>query len=541
MFFLMQSFASAAIEDAICNEHYIYDGLKFDELSPERAEYVQGDNATIDYAITNNFGSPLVEGAFWPVVMYWGQDLSNRAEDGDVVESLSNAPIVNIQKGDKYSGSFTWKIPKDAKPGYYVVNVYFVEDRKFDVSGLSFMTSVPAKKTSFKVTGTDSGVFMLDKASTTLNGEKYGFRVPTPEVKPNAPIEIKTKLVNPNNQKVGVYYELFSWNTLDTSNGGLMDYSKDETVSDSRELTYSMPSLPVGVYVAKISAFSGEWRSVIYVRFFVKGSKAGFVWAGLDHFPLMKDDKTTLAFCFTNLASEPGNSDIKTPAKIVVRVSDDSGNMIAEETYQSPGVVAALEGKKISFTSPGQYTKLKVKAEMYDDKGVLMDDAELVYDYTKFLNIEKRFTLTAPEKAVDYASYAVEYTDRYADPLTGDLVVYLSAPDGKVVSMKEEKISGKLSGEFSLVGLADGAYTIKAIEKKESLTDKKTVVVSRPKEITSTSTTVEEVATTQREVTTTTLAADKVQSLPWGVIAVVAVVLIILLILLRGRSKGAKK
>ncbi len=537
---VMQSFVSAAVEDAVCNDYYTYAGLKFDELSPDKAGYVQGENVTLTYAITNKFGSPLVRGDFWPVVMYWGPDLSDRADDGDVVESpiYGQSGEFSIQKGDTYSGSFSWKIPKNAKPGYYVVNVYFVVDRKFDISGLSFMTSVPAKKTSFKVIGNNPAAPILDKSSTYLNGVKYGFREPIPEINENAQTDIKTKLINPDDQPVTVYYELFSWNTLDRSNGGL-NYQKVESVNDSRDLIYDVRDLPVGVYVAKISARSGDWVSVEYVRFYVKGSKAGFVWAGLDHFPLMKGDTSTLSFCFTNLASQPGDPNVKTQAKIVVSVSDDSGNKIVDETYQAKDIVASIQGKKVSFTSPGQYTKLRVKAEMYGSDGKLMDSADITYDYTTFLNIEKRLKLTAPETASDIIDYSVEYTDKYSDPLKGDVAVYLSSSEDKVVSLNEGKISGKLSGQFPVVGFAEGPYTLKVVEKSNSISDAKNVDVVNPKAIQVTTT--EEVATTQKEVTTTTIHPVTESSIPWGIIAVVVILIVLALVMLKSRKKEAKK
>ena len=515
--FFLASFAFAAVEEVACNNYYHFDGLQFREFAPEKVEYVQGDDVRFNYVIENVFGSPLVQGDVKVLIMYEGPEVVNRMEDPDLLDDLFAETDVNIQEGDKYAGSFAWKIPKKAKPGVYVAKVYFPVKRKLNIAGLTFMSSVPAKSTTFKVLGTDSGVFLLEKNRTLFNGQKYGFRDYIPGLQPGESAEVKTFLSNPNRESVTVVYELFYWDDTETR---MDSYTKTETVTDSRDLSYSLPALPVGVYLARITASAGDWKSILKVRFYVEGAKAKFVWLGLDRFPLMKDDEATVAFCFSNSAVKPRNEEIKLPVKINIEVLDEAGGKVFEEEHQVYNLTANIVGRKMSFAAPKQYTKLKLLGSIYGVNGELMDEIELVYDYSKFLNIEKTFRLLAPERAVENLAYEVEYVDKYGDGIDGEAVVYLSASDGKVVAMKEDRISGRMTGQFSLTGLPEGVYTIKAVEKKETLSDKKTVTVSRAAHVTTTPPTTGE--------TTPPTEEKKPGGLPLQTIALAAVLILII-------------
>lgn len=476
-FFLFAlSFGHAAVENVDCNQYYRFDGLKFNILDPEKSEYSQGETALFNYEIENLFGSPLAEGQIKVLMMYEGQEVVNRVEDADIVDDLYAATDVNLLAGDKYPGRFGWDIPKNAKPGVYVAKVYFPVKDKFNVAGISFMSSVPAKSATFVVLGNDSGVFMLDKNRTSFNGNPYGFRDHIPGISPGTPASIKTYLNDPKGESVNVSFELFDW---DDAGDIFAQYSKGEMAGYSKDLSYELPALPVGVYVARITASTPDWKSILKVRFYVQGAKARFVWLGLDRFPLMKDDASTLAFCYSNSAVPPRDINTTLPANIKIKVSDESGNTVYEETYKASNITANIEGRKIAFSAPKQLTKLTLSASIYGINGELMDEVAIIYDYSRFKNIEKNFALKAPDTASDSIDYSVEYTDKYGDGVDGNVVVYLSSPDGSISSLSEANYSGKYSGKFSLAGLPGGAYTIKAVEKKETLSDKKIVTVGK--------------------------------------------------------------
>jgi hypothetical protein len=522
----------ALVEDVSCDVNYQFDGLKFKDFYPEKVSYLQNDTVKLTYTLDNVFGSPLVAGDVKILVMYRAPNDVDRVEDDDILDDLIVQKDVNLQSGDKYTGSFEWKIPAKAKPGVYSVNAYFPVKKKFNIAGLTFMTSVPGGTTSFEVKGDTFEQILLDKNSTMFNGKRYMFRAPIPMVDPNAQISIKTKLLNPDKKDVIVTYELYKWDDIETR---LDSYSKTETVSDTKDLNYALNSLPVGVYVARITASSGDMKSLLKVRFSLKGALGRFIWVGLGSFPLMNGDPSKVGFCLSNSAVDPGDSSVKFNVSGTITVLDESGNKILEEKYTAP-LTAAISGKRINFSAGKQLTKMTVKADMYDDKGALMDNVEIVYDYSKFLNIEKKFTVSSPETAKDTLAYSVSYSDKYNDALSGDAVVYLISSDGKVASLKQDKISGDLKGVFALAGMADGAYTLKAVEPNAHLSDSKTVTISSVEKI--------QFTTTLQEEPDTTIAEPAPEPKTDNTLMIVAVVLIVLAIALfamKGMKKSEKK
>jgi hypothetical protein len=522
----------ATVEDVSCNENYMFDGLKFKDFYPEKVTYFQNDTVKITYTIANEFGSPLVAGDVKVLVMYRAPNDVDRIEDDDIIDDLIVQKDVNIQSGDRYTGSFEWVIPSKAKPGVYAINAYFPVKKKFNIAGLTFYTAVPGATTTFEVKADSYEQILIDKNSTTFNGKRYMFRAPIPMVDPAAQVSIKAKLLNTGKKAVVVTYELYKWDDIESK---LDSYTKTETVSDSKDLEYSVSGLPVGVYSARITASSGDMKSILKVRFYLKGALGRFIWVGLGGFPLMAGDQSKVGFCMSNSAVDPGDASVKFNVSGTITVLDESGNKILEEKYSAP-LTAAISGKRINFSAAKQLTKATLKADMYDDKGTLMDQVEILYDYTKFLNIEKTFSLSAPDTAKDTLSYSVSYSDKYKDGLSGDAVVYLIATDGKVASLNQDKISGSLNGAFDISGMAEGVYTLKAVEPNEHLSDSKTVTIGSAEAPQVTTTLPEEPATTFADI----IEEPKTDNTLMIVAAVVAVLAIVLLAL-KGMKKPEKK
>ena len=523
---LFTATAYAAVENVACGQHYNFGTLKFTEFYPEKVAYSQGDEVNFVYTMENEFGSPLVEGDVKALVMYRGPTDVDRIEDDDIVDDFYAKTDVSIQTADKYKGSFVWKIPAKAKPGIYAVNLYFPVKKKFNIAGLTFMTSVPGATTTFEVRGVDSGNVMLEKTSTQFNGNKYGFRMPIPEVSLNAPVEIKTKLLNPGKETATITYELFGWDDVEKK---LDQYTKTETVADAKDLAYSIPGLPVGVYVARITATASDWKSILKTRFFVKGSKGRFIWVGLDHFPIMSGDSTKVGVCLSNSAVSPGDASVNFTVRGTIQVKDSGGNVLMKEDYSRP-ITALIDGLQAKFTAPKDSTKLTVFADMYDQAGNKMDEVEIVYDYSKFLNIEKTLTLSSPDECKDVLEYEVKYTDKYGDPLTGEVAVYLTSADGKVAALNEQKISGTIKDSFTVSDLPAGKYTLKVVEKSERMSREKSVTcagASKPAVVT----------TAPKPIVTTTTPPQPQSQIPWVPIVLILAILAIAVIAMRSKRK----
>jgi len=170
-----------------------------------------------------------------------------------------------------------------------------------------------------------------------------------------------------------------------------------------------------------------------------------------------------------------------------VKVINSDGKVILEETYGPQSVTPSIDGKLTSFIAPKSMTKLTLKADFYDEKDNLMDEIELVYDTSKFLNIKKTLDLriyknnqVSSSFTTDEAlRYTIEYKDEHGNPVDGQIAVFLSSPDNKIVRMDHRDIHNTLNEDMILKGLESGTYTLKAVETQEHLVSEKTITITK--------------------------------------------------------------
>ena len=501
-----QGIALAVVEDVDCFQYYKFGGIEFNELYPEKVSYSPGDKVKVSYELNNLLGHPVVHGEVKAQVLYRGLKDIDRTEGDDIIDEFFVVRDLNLKANDTYSDEFEWLVPKNAKSGVYVVNLYFLVKDKFSLSGLSFMTSVPGRTTTFEVVNPNGYRISFDKNNTFINDKRYLFRASTPSFDPGTLVKIKTELLNEGEQEnIRIRYDLYLWDDIDESSR-IDRFTKEETINvpkGLKSIEYALADLPAGVYVARFTATSGDTKSILKVRFLMKGVKGKIIYLGLDHFPLLKGDNTTVFFCIENSAAHAGDLSARFVGRGNVRIIDSEGNLILDESYGPENVTPIIEGKKIEFTYPKDMRKLTLKADLYDDKGILMDDVELIYDYSKFLNIKRNFELTTLKDGKesstfligDPISWVLRYEDEFKDPIDGEVIIYLVAPDGKVVHMDKKAIHGALDGLIRTDGLDGGEYELKAIEPKEHLKTVKLINIAGR-----TTTTTISVTTTMEEI-----------------------------------------
>jgi hypothetical protein len=357
-------------------------------------------------------------------------------------------------------------------PGIYVISVYFSVDKKFNIAGVSFLTSFPAKSTTFKVSAGASTVLLLNKTETYLDGKSYMFRAPIPRVQPGSALFLKTRLENPSGVETSVNYSLFSW---DDSGEPLAGYGKSETVSGSKVLEYSAEGLSAGVYMLVVSAFTKDQKSILPVRFYVGGEKPIINWAGLRSFPVLEDVPVNVSFCVSNSASSPVDSAQGQGIRGRVVLLDGYGKELAGEQFYS-NVSSQLAGKQMKFTSKENITKLVLKTELYDDLGKVIDSSQVLYDYTKFLDHQYLLKISDINVSKTGLKYSLEYSDEYGDPLSGHAVIYILSSGGDVAYIEEKDITGSLAGSVDLSRLGRGVYVLKVLEIEQKAGDSKELV-----------------------------------------------------------------
>jgi len=473
---------SSDFQPAYCFDYYEFqNGILFDNLHVDKASYSAGDDVIISYDLISKMKAPIVEGKVRIQIFY------NHPTQGEqMIDEFYAAKNINLFENDMLPEEHKWTLPKDAKPGEYVVKTYFIVDETFNLAGISFLPygppGVPGAQTKFSVAGSSGSMIYFDKGETFINDKQYGFGQPAESTEPST-INITTNLVNEGPERdIVVYIKTYRWDDA-TEKNLLSAYTKKETYhlgsNEKEKIVYNLPKLKSDSYLIRLEAVSGEDKTIMKLRLPVSGVKGRFQYLGLTNFPLTKETNT-LFFCFSNGADYTSSFN----GKIKIEVFDKDDNVIFDETSDDMLITSSPTGAIVNFTPDNEYYYVKLRATLMDDQGNVMDKKEIVYDYSAFANINKNFFIELDKsnyREGEKVRYTVHYEDDYNNPLTGNVIIYLLDEKGKIVEMTEPReMTGALSGvlklpvtEESITGQAAGAggksYTIKAIEIKNRL------------------------------------------------------------------------
>ncbi|MEA3343592.1 MAG: hypothetical protein U9Q92_05470 [archaeon] len=480
----LQAPASMAIEDIDCFQYYDFqNGLLFDDLRAEKVSYTPGDEVIVSYYLLNRMESPIVEGFVRAQIFY------NDPEEGDqMIDEFFVSKDISMESQDEIEQEFRWTVPAGAKSGEYFIKTYFLVGDFFNLAGLSFLPygppGVPGEQTTFNVENPVVSRLYFSKENTYINDGKYEFGAPTINFTyaVTDPITIKTQIANEGDPKqTDVELEIYEWDDL--TEKPMAEYTVKKTISLSSDrmehITYELPPLDVGAYLAKFTAKSGDETSILKLRFSVAGAKGRFSYLGLDKFPLIKDQKTTIFFCLSNSADY--FTDFAGTGTI--EILDENGNSIFKETYGPIDIIPDPMGEKQEFTPTQTHTKLTLKIDLYDDQGKFMDKVSLVYDYSKFPMILPTFDLQLNSdsfKQGETLSYTLKYEDEFEKPLDGEILLYLTNPEGNIIyTVSDKEIHGSLTGNVKLPWGA-GQYKLAARELTHNIKKEKTFSLAEP-------------------------------------------------------------
>ncbi|MCK4428923.1 MAG: hypothetical protein KAU95_01000, partial [Candidatus Aenigmarchaeota archaeon] len=295
-----------AVEPVDCFQYYKFqEGLIFDDLHAEKISYSPGEEVIVAYNLLSRMEAPVVEGKVRVQIFY------NAPEQGEqIIDEFFAFKDLSLKLNDKIPHEFRWAIPNGAKKGEYIIKTYFIVGDFFNLAGVSFVPygppGMPGEQTTFNVKNpsTASRIY-LSKENTFINDVKYRFGAFSPGYDKTEPITIKTQLVSEGESKqVDVELEIYKWDDL--TGKPMSEHSVKETLSPElngvEDIIYELPALDTGAYLVKFIAKSGEEKSILKLRFSVPGAKGRFIYLGLDKFPLIKDQKTTIFFCLSNSA-----------------------------------------------------------------------------------------------------------------------------------------------------------------------------------------------------------------------------------------------
>jgi hypothetical protein len=469
----------AALSAADCFAYYDFqNGIVFDNLKTEKASYTAGEQAIISYNLVSRMDAPIVDGAVKIQIYYQTptQEL--------LVKEFFSQREVYLFNGDSIFNEYKWDIPADYKPGTYVIKTYFVVADRFNLGGINFLQTVPGQITTFQLTNPSTVNWIyFDKDSTSINDQPYMFTTFSPEYVPGTAITIKTILANGGSvsHNIKVKMELYKWDDLLESSR--VDSLTKETnlvlaAGQKSDLTFNLNNLSSDSYLAVLTATdeSGNVLSILKLRFSVTGEKGRFIYLGLDKFPLLSGQETTLFVCFSGAADYISTF----PARIVAQVVDENGKIIYSDEMSNETIVSSPTGRITMFSSQNNYFNLTLRGIFYDAKGNVMDSVSVPYDYSKFVNIPRTLTILANARYPlgDTIKYTINYNDNYGNGLPGKAIVSLIDQNNKLASSNIITFNGSYKGSMAVPSnSAEGLYKISVIEIQNDVKAEKEIQV----------------------------------------------------------------
>lgn len=302
-----------------------------------------------------------------------------------IVEEKIALDNIFLNPSENKKIDFDWEIQRDLPMGKYQADLFFSVGKKFNLAGLPFTNEIIANSAFFEINSDNEGYVSFDRSETKVNGEKYFHVGSWPSFEKGAEVIINQKLDNAFTQdkEVQVNYNLYYWDSLDEKTL-LSNDTEVVTVpaNNSVNLEHQLPPIDTSVYYLKITAFSGNQKSIVNLRILSPEKIARLNYPAITNFPLKKGQETTLFTCFHNTTYSNVGSTVTTS------ILDESGQEIAQLNYNGP-ISGAMSAQKIDFIPKKDYKKLTLKADIKDSSGNVVDAYETTYDCANFNQCDK--------------------------------------------------------------------------------------------------------------------------------------------------------
>jgi len=475
LFVLFSNCALAEVNEADCFSYYEFqDGLRFENFHVDKYNYTVTSEVIVSYNLKSYMEVPIIQGSILAQIYYDDGSTQNQ------IDQFFVAKDINMMFGDEIQQEFRWTIPMDAKSGKYIVKVYFVVADRFNLVGIHFIPSIPGKETDFQVLNPTSSYSRIyfDQSSTYVNNNRYSFIGFLSSYESGTPIDIKTKIVNDGKIKksVKVLIETYDFDDLNKK----LDSKEENFVIEagkSKDISYSYQDTSSGVYMIKLTALDGDNKlSIMKIRASLAGIRGIFNYIGLTNFPLLKDQKSNIFFCLSNSAdyitSFNGTGKIE--------VIDDKGNVIFTENFGSFGIYPTEpQGQITGFTPQENLFNVKIKGYLYSD-GKLIDSKEVTYDYHSFQKIKRNLNVEINKyyNPGSTLNCKISYKDDYGNPIKGNLMIYLSNEEEKLLYSKDVSINGYLEDKIDLAGMKKSEYKLSIIDFKNDVKSEKNFKIS---------------------------------------------------------------
>ncbi len=342
---------------------------------PEKEIYKAGESVNFTGEIINENSYPVVEGNVYARIAKINDGENFESIGHDVIDEFIAVSDIDIAANDRKAANFSWKIPSSLGSGKYIVTYFFSVDKRFNLGGLPFSNEIVVGIVNFEIQDSYETVFKLDRYSTEVNDEPYQHIGDWPQVEPNSEVTFIQPLVNLSDKEISVdiSYELYYWDSLRSED--LID-TKSETVkvdaNGETDLSYVLSEVKEPVYYLKIKATNEGASSIVNIRVVSNVGKTRINYPAINNFPILKGEETTLFSCFHSIASVESG-------KLALTLVDKSNNIIAAGEYEGE-IGPQMSAAALKFVSNKDYDNVKLRAELFNTQGDLVEEYNAVYN-----------------------------------------------------------------------------------------------------------------------------------------------------------------
>ena len=386
------------INNVNCSDYYKFQSVQV-SLGTEKDYYKPGETVHVVGEIVNKNNQPITNGNVFVRV---SQKNGNYIEEGNfIVDEFIAIKDISLQSNESIPASFDWKIPDSAPSSEYIFNYFFSVGKKFNLGGLPFSNEIIIGKATFDVVTDQKAFISFNRSATKVNNQKYYHIGDWPIVENNSNVVIDQPIVNSfsEDKNVEVAYDVFYWDSLNGKD--LLTSSKEQVIvpaNSSVDLKYTVKNVKESVYYVRITAISGDQKSIINIRFVNDVAKSRLNYPAITKFPIKKGDEVTLFTCFHNTSGVSANG------KVVVKLLDKNDEEITSTEYE--GVITSnMMADKNSFVAKQKYDNVTIKAQVFDNGGQLVDEYEVNYNCEDFNACESNNKQNKGVDALDMAKY----------------------------------------------------------------------------------------------------------------------------------------
>jgi len=373
-----------------CFDHYKLGSVELSQESVSAKKFSAGSSFNFGIDVSNKNNYPVADGAVFAKI--YRRNIKDPNSDFLVDEFIAKKDI-NLWAGEKKRISFDWAMPENSPEGQYKIVLYFSSSSQFNLSGLSFTPGVYDKAVIFTLKEGGNKSFWFDAENIMINDKKVPLSSWIPTFSPEDEIVISSPIKNELGYGSAlINFDLYSFDLLNEEEK-LQRYSKQKIVSLNGAdvaLSFGLPALDSGVYLAKITAKGQGQQSALNVRFAVKGQKGRFIFTGISRFPLERNSQYSIFSCFSNSADYTTSFD----GKVNIQLKNEKTGDVIAQTFYEGRITPEVMAIKKDFKAAAVADKLLLVSELYDNQGNLVDRVETEYDAAKFTPLE------APEKKI---------------------------------------------------------------------------------------------------------------------------------------------